>query len=325
LSDGIRVERPRRWEVFQREAGKASLPVEVTGVTGPTATVFAVDACGRVAARRELEVRAVRRLREGAAGGVMDVPEACPPVVRRGGWYWLAVSEGRRRRRVLPFGVGDVFVVAGQSNAAGHGDGFIADRSGMVSVQTESGDWALADKPEPLPGAMAAGSPWPMLGELLACSERIPIGFINVAVGGTSTEQWLPTGDLYPALKRALSGRRVRAVLWHQGESDASEDSSTERTYQNMVTVIERSRADAGWRVPWYVALASRTPSTTRQQEQAVRAAQAALFRMGLALPGPDTDTYVPESMRYDQLHFGQVGLVVHAILWFRALHFPAA
>jgi len=316
LSDGIRVERPHRWEVFQREAGKASVPVEVTGLTGQAVTAFAVAACGRVAARRELE------LREGAAGGappaggVMDVPE--------GGWYSLAVSAARRRRRLLTFGVGDVFVVAGQSNAAGHGDGFIADRSGMVSVQTESGDWALADKPEPLPGAMAAGSAWPMLGELLALSERVPIGFINVAVGGTSTEQWLPTGDLYPPLKRALSGRRVRAVLWHQGESDAIGDSSTERTYQNMVTVIERSRADAGWRVPWYVALASRTPSTTPQQEQAVRAAQAALFRMGLALPGPDTDTYVPASMRYDQLHFGQVGLVVHAILWFRALHFAA-
>jgi hypothetical protein len=29
-------------------------------------------------------------------------------------------------------------------------------------------------------------------------------------------------------------------------------------------------------------------------------------------------------SRRTDQLHFGQVGLVVHAILWFRALHFAA-
>ena len=40
------------------------------------------------------------------------------------------------------------------------------------------------------------------------------------------------------------------------------------------------------------------------------------------ALPGPDTDTYIPDSMRYDQLHFNRVGLMVHAMLWFRALHF---
>jgi hypothetical protein len=271
--------------------------------------VFVLNACGRVVARREFEVRG------GALSGAVEVPE--------GGWYTLAMSAGRRRRRLAPFGVGDVFVVAGQSNAAGYGDGFIADRSGMVSVQTESGDWTLADRPEHLPRPMSAGSPWPTLGELLVRSERVPIGFINVAVGGTSTEQWLPTGDLYPALGRALSGRRVRAVLWHQGESDAIGGFSTERTFQNMTTIIEQSHADAGWRVPWYVALTTYVRDSPAEQAQLVRAAQAALHRAGLALPGPDTDTYVPQSMRYDGAHLAQVGLVVHAILWFRALAFP--
>ncbi|UCH36478.1 MAG: hypothetical protein JSV65_09030 [Armatimonadota bacterium] len=308
MSDEIRVERPQRYEVFQREASAASVPVAITGLTGSQARVAALDAAGRVRARREFE----------PAGGVISGEIE----VRAGGWYTLAVSQGRRRQQLVPFGVGDVFVIAGQSNAAGHGDGFIADRSGLVSVMTDGGGWALADESERMPGAMGAGSAWPMLGELLALSERVPVGFINVAVGGASSEQWLPDGDLYPALKRALSGRRVRAVLWHQGESDAVNGSTTEQTYQNMVTIIERSRADAGWRVPWYVALASHVPGCPPEQEQAVRAAQSTLFRMGVALPGPDTDTYVPESMRYDQVHFGQVGLMVHAILWFRALQF---
>ncbi|HUT75362.1 MAG TPA: sialate O-acetylesterase [Armatimonadota bacterium] len=311
LDDDVRVVRPNRYEVLQRDAGRASVPVQMTGLAelSGRVPVFVLNACGRVVARREFEVRG------GALSGAVEVPE--------GGWYTLAMSAGRRRRRLMPFGVGDVFVVAGQSNAAGHGDGFIADRSGMVSVCTDAAEWALADSPERLPAGMGVGSPWPVLGELLARCEGVPIGFINVAVGGTSTEQWLPTGDLYPPLKRALSGRRVRAVLWHQGESDAIGSFSTERTYQNMATMIEQSRADAGWHVPWYVALASHIPDLPQEQMQQVRAAQQGLFRMGLALPGPDTDTYVPESMRYDRVHLAQVGLVVHAILWFRALVFP--
>lgn len=310
MAELLRVARPRRYEVFQREAGKASVPVEITGISEAQATVFVLDAAGKVIARQDLRVSA------GTASGCIEAPE--------GGWYSLAVRLGRRRQRLVPFGVGDVLVIAGQSNAAGHGDGFIPDRSGLVSLSTESSDWALAQKPEALPGPMAAGSAWPILGELLALSERAPIGFISAAVGGTSTEQWLPGGELYAGLKRALTGRRVRAVLWHQGESDAVNGFSTERTYQNMATMINQSRADAGWQVPWYVALASYAPGTPIEQQQATRAAQALLFKMGLALPGPDTDTHVPESMRYDKVHFGQVGLIVHAVLWFRALHFHA-
>jgi hypothetical protein len=294
--------------VFQRGAGKASVPVEITGLSESEAAVFVLDATGKVVAQRQFQVK------DGTAAGCIEAPE--------GGWYSLAVRMGRRRQRLAAFGVGDVLVIAGQSNAAGHGDGFIADRTGLVSVFAESGDWALAQSPEALPGPMGAGSAWPVLGELLALSERVPIGFISAAVGGTSTEQWLPGGELYAGLKRALTDRRVRAVLWHQGESDAVNGFTTERTYQNMAAMINQSRADAGWQVPWYVALASYAPGTPPEQQQATRAAQALLFKMGLALPGPDTDTHVPESMRYDRLHFGQVGLTVHAVLWFRALHF---
>jgi hypothetical protein len=312
MRNGICVEHPRRWEVFQREAGAARVPVEVKGVSGETVTALAVDERGRVVAQCHCEVR------DGTAAGAMEVPA--------GGWYWLALAGGKRRRRTVPFGVGDVFVIAGQSNAAGHGDGFIADRSRLVAMRGEPGDWALADHPERLPTGTGTGSAWPTLGELLASYDHVQIGFIMVAVGGTSTEQWQPAGDFYPVLQRALSGRRVRAVLWHQGESDPGPGSTTERTYQNMVTLIEQSRADAGWRVPWYVAVATYppdTPNIPEQNRQAVRAAQAALSKVGLTLPGPDTDIYVPGSMRYDGVHFGQVGLVVHALLWFRALVFP--
>jgi len=310
LLSEIRLEQPLRCEVFQREHGEARVPIRIAGWSEPASRVTIVGA-RRIVARAELAVSG------GVAEGSALVPE--------GGWYAITAEHEGRRLRLGRFGVGDVFVVTGQSNAAGHGDGFVADRTGMVSVWCDPTEWRLSTKPEGLPGGMGAGSPWPILGELLHLSERVPIGFINVAVGGTSTEQWQPGGELYAGLKQALAGRRVRAVLWHQGESDQASGFTTEQTYQNMERLINQSRQDAGWPVPWYVALVSHTPDAPQESRNHTREAQKLLYKMGLALPGPDTDTYVPEAMRYDRLHFAEAGLTVHAILWFRALHFSRA
>lgn len=308
MTKGIGVEQPRRYEVCQRQGGKAVLPVEITGLPGSENEALVLDSMRRVVARRKLTCSA------GVASASFEIPE--------GGWYWIAVAAGRRRQRLAPFGVGDVFVIAGQSNAAGYGDGYLADRTGLVSIMTDSDDWSLATSPENLPGPLAAGCAWPVLGELLVLSQHVPIGFINTAVGGTTTEQWQPGGDLYNGLKRALTGRRVRAVLWHQGESDAASGFSTQRTLQNMLNIIYQSRADAGWQVPWYVAVASYISGVAQENLDAIRAAQITVHRYAFALPGPDTDTYIPAAMRYDTAHFGQVGLVVHGLLWFRAIHF---
>lgn len=308
----MRIESPQEYEVFQRMQGRASIPLRVTGLNGDSVQVRVLDASGAPVSRHRFEVQS------GVVSAMIeDVPE--------GGWHSVVVGRGTRSSQRARFGVGDVFVIAGQSNAAGHGDGFIGDRSGLVSVRTADGGWKLAQDPEQMPAGMAAGSPWPILGELLACAENAPVGFINVAVGGTSTDQWRPDAPdnaLYRGLKEALSGRRVRAVLWHQGESDQVSGFAMERTFENMSRLIAQSRRDAGYEVPWYVALASYTSGASPESLAPTREAQKMVHKHGLALPGPDTDTYVPHSMRYDGTHFSAVGLVVHAVLWFRALKF---
>lgn len=305
----MQVERPLNLEVFQRVEGKADVPVRITGLRGHSIALAVADAAGKVVRGSRLEVES------GAAETILpDLPQ--------GGWYSLMV----RGRELARFGVGDVFVVAGQSNAAGHGDGFIADRSGMVSVRTVSGRWKLAQDGEEMPAGMSVGSPWITMGELLALTEGVPVGIINVAVGGTSTEQWRPDAadnSLYRGLKEALTERRVRAVLWHQGESDCVGEIPTQRTFENMQAMITQSRVDAGYHVPWYVALATYVNGITAEKMEPTRSAQKAIHLHALAMPGPDTDTFVPPSMRHDGTHFGEVGLKVHGILWFMALRFP--
>ena len=70
-----------------------------------------------------------------------------------GGWYQLDVrimKEGQEvaRRSVDKMGIGEVFVVAGQSNSANHGEEKLATETGRAATQTSSG-WQICEDPQP--------------------------------------------------------------------------------------------------------------------------------------------------------------------------------
>lgn len=157
--------------------------------------------------------------------------------------------------------VGDLWVLAGQSNMEGHGD--LVDVE-QPSPQVHSFDmedrWQIAE--EPLHTTVSAVDPvhWPLntnrqperlqgqdLENYLANRKKgaglglpfavemasrtgVPIGLIPCAHSGTSMEQWSPAlkdrgGDsLYGSMFRRVQavGGRVKGVLWFQGESDAT-------------------------------------------------------------------------------------------------------
>ena len=142
---------------------------------------------------------------------------------------------------VEPFGVGEVFVIAGQSYAVGANDELtkVDDPQGrIVAFDAVNHSWRVANDPQPNAGD--GGTIWPTAGNLLLPLVQAPIGFVNVAVGGTATRQWLPGEKLYEQLAAAgQSIGRFRAVLWQQGESDVIEHRSTDYYVQNMVTIRE--------------------------------------------------------------------------------------
>jgi hypothetical protein len=112
-----------------------------------------------------------------------------------------------------------------------------------------------------------------------------------------------------------------RALLWHQGESDSHQppehdiDAATYRSM--MVSLIRASRKEAGWDFPWFVAQASyHTPEDMGCPP--IREAQRSLWRRGLAMEGPDTDTL---TAAYRQnggkgTHMNDAGLKAHGLLW---------
>ncbi|MFA5865725.1 MAG: sialate O-acetylesterase [Phycisphaerae bacterium] len=134
--------------------------------------------------------------------------------------------------------VGDIFIIAGQSNASGTGKG-AADDGPALGVHLFANDekWKLASHPledatstrHPITvtGVFHGHSPWLAFGKRLLEKTGIPVGLIPCALGGSGLPLWV-TDDAKPGVlfenmmdMVAKSGGRVAGVLWIQGESDA--------------------------------------------------------------------------------------------------------
>ena len=113
-----------------------------------------------------------------------------------------------------------------------------------------------------------------------------------------------------------------RAVLWHQGESDANQQDQTRTLPGNLYReylerVIKQSRRAIGWEAPWFVAQVSyHVPGDEASPD--IRAAQASLWRDGIALAGPDSDALKGDLRENGGkgVHFSGPGLREHAARW---------
>ncbi len=270
-----------------------------------------------------------------------------------GGWYGVEVRVLRAGERiggggVEHAGVGEVFVVSGQSNSTNFGEEAQRTRTGMVA--TFNGvEWRLGNDPQPgVQDNSRVGSFIPAFGDALYDHYKVPIGVASVGYGGTSVRQWLPRGDRFHSPPTSLSFvvraggewestgqlfdgmlNRIRqlgpsgfrAVLWHQGESDAHQGAGHEidpADYRRMMErLIREMRQRAGWDFPWFVARASyHSPTDTSAPE--IRAAQEALSAEGLALEGPDTDTLTGDYRQNNGtgIHMSAKGLAAHGRMW---------
>ncbi len=227
--------------------------------------------------------------------------------------------------------VGEVFIVAGQSNAAGSCTALFAAVSPQVRTGLVGDDgriqWKRCVDPQVANGG---GSVWPLVGDMLAKRLQAPVGFVNLAVGGSSIRDWLPGTPNFARLAatlRRLRPQGVRAVLWHQGESDA--DMAAEAYAAHLSAIIAAAREAAGTdaSLPWLVAQASFKDG---RRFDGPRAGQRRVCESGLALPGPDTDQLELELRQPDRVHFNEAGTRAAARLWTEAIlaeifHLPPA
>jgi hypothetical protein len=219
--------------------------------------------------------------------------------------------------------------------------------SDQVFTLSPQGIWQPCADPQP--GASGGGgSILPALGDELQKRLGVPIGFIPCGIGATSVREWLPTGVPFPnpptivsrvrktadgqweadgkayamLVARMRSVPSFRAVLWHQGESDANQKDTT-RTLSGklyaeyLAKLIAGANKDSQRNSPWFVAQVSYHGPTDVGSED-IRSAQAGLWKDKVALEGPDSDA-LRGPLRDNGgngVHFSGEGLKAHAHAW---------
>ncbi|WP_185155529.1 sialate O-acetylesterase [Rudanella paleaurantiibacter] len=268
----------------------------------------------------------------------------------RGGWYRLAVRAYRNsdllaETTVERVGVGEVFIVSGQSNAQGNPwtpvAGASDDRVSVVDFRDEN----LPEFNLPLTFSQASAGRkmapnnflhvFGLLGDRLTARLNVPVLFLGAAYGGTNSNVWRisaqgqdPGGSPGPYLQpyRSMSAaldhyvRRtgVRAILWHQGESDNGYRGQQEYV-ANVKVVIDKTRQQSGYsRLPWIM---SRVSYIGGRTDPAIIAGQNELISTVEGVwPGPETDLYTGPDDRGDGLHFSGNGMIRFADLWNNSL-----
>ena len=223
-------------------------------------------------------------------------------------------------------GVGEVFIVAGQSYAGGYNDELLKVTDPALAVSTydwQAKTWRVAHDPPPHNGD--GGSIWPALGDMLAPTLRVPVAFVNVSVGATSTAQWHPDGDLHKRLVKA--GREIesfRAVLWQQGESDVIAKTPVATYIKNMQEIREAASDAWGFEPPWLLAKSTLHPTVYNNpiEEELIRSAIDQLWSRQGFRPGPDTDVLGGDSRgeAKSRRHYSAHGQRRAAQLWFAVL-----
>lgn len=158
-------------------------------------------------------------------------------------------QEWARRGDMRHFlGIGDLWIIAGQSNSAGYGRGPYIDPPELgIHIYNNAMRWAIATQPmnestdsaHPVnnENGNSGHSPWLHWARLVKQAIGVPIGLIQTSLGGSPLSRWNPTqegkADLYDNMISCVQavGGQAKGVLWYQGCSDTDEKQSA--TYEN--------------------------------------------------------------------------------------------
>ena len=301
-------------------------------------------------------------------------------VIVGAGWYRLEVrgiNVGKNpiSASVQHVGVGDVYLVAGQSNATGGdqnpgGPGALEDAVSSINFRNENAD-TYTNLKLPCPEFVhldknTTTAPfgnyawcWGYFADRMVEQNNVPVMIFNAGWSATGIENWkqsipangittawfgarypegLPFGHLRIALNNYIAQIGIRAVLWHQGETDNFLGTSRDKYREDLREIIQESRDLSGKpELAWVVARASRysfgrdgEAPFSRTSEEVLNAQNDVigigthgndpLYKKNAVFAGPETDPFYDQNYRNDEVHFVGSGLDSLAKFWVKKL-----
>ena len=270
-----------------------------------------------------------------------------------GGWYSLEVRAFKNNLLIASnvinrVGIGEVFLISGQSNAEGNSIyegaelGSTEDRVSVLNYQNivmDENKMPFVFSPLKDNSRIGPYNPvpwfWAKFAEKLVQKYNVPVLLFGAAIGGISSELWYDSmkgkdftsqfgshikfiGSPYAIIERTLtnyvSRTGIRAMLWQQGESDVYTPASL--YISRMEEIIAQTSINIDDNLSWIMARSSRSPNITQ-----IAGAQTQLIEnLPNVYPGPNTDNIAAPDDRADGIHFHKNGLVKAAEAWYNAI-----
>ena len=285
----IRIISPVPYRVFQRNC-----PVKITFISDrdtPGCSVTVLDRDSRTV----FEEKQATTFRDGMYYRT-DV------FLPAGGWYTVTVETGHGSDTSDVFGVGEVFVIAGQSHATNSNSRQfrINDPEGRITVYEPAyGTWRIAHDRQPCFDSSEYnarfGTFWPVAFDDFLEKTGLPVGMTNAAFGATALFQWMPGNDMDLFGKLVSCCKAVenfRAILWQQGESDVMWHTQTDDYVKGVIKLKTSLDAALGKNTEWLVAKSTIHPSAydDPEHEKLIQDAVDVLWNQDGFYEGPDTD-----------------------------------
>lgn len=234
---------PMDWQIIQQVEGKAD--ISLTGNWASTEELKSPRVYVRVVNEDSGDRVISWQPSEDLGNGKWQIIIKGVPA---GGLYRIETCLNQEDVRVMEWsirgdmihhvGVGDLYVIAGQSNSAGYGKDPVYDPSEIgIHIFKNAGKWDLASHPlnestntlhvENRENGNPGHSPYLNFAKQLKRVLGYPIGLIQAALGGSPLSSWNPEEDgiLYRNMMNIIeaTGQNIKGVLWYQGCSEAGE------------------------------------------------------------------------------------------------------
>lgn len=270
---------PQNWQILQQSNGKARLSLSGTWCVHPEALTVGIASASPVVrvlreednypvipwTKSESIVQAPCECGKWSmelelpAGGLYTIEAGLDVVSVKQGLAWMFRGD-----IILHVGVGDVFVIAGQSNAAGFGRDSAFDPPDLrVHMFRNCDAWDIATHPmnestgvtdhTNVDRGVGGTSPYLAFGKQFSQASHCPVGLIATALGGQPISRWdiSVNGDLFVQMlhKIRMAGGQAAGILWYQGCSDTNEQSAP-LYLQRFERMVKELRHELGYEIP---------------------------------------------------------------------------